>query len=91
MGTQQLMSVPYALYAANGPQGAQGPAGPTGPQGPAGAAGPTGISVSSVVTSGNNFIITFSDGSTQTTPIPSSGSTNSGSNSNTLIYTITGF
>jgi uncharacterized protein (TIGR02145 family) len=45
MGTQQLMSVPYALYAANGPQGAQGaqgPAGPTGPQGPAGAAGAAG-------------------------------------------------
>jgi hypothetical protein len=39
MGTQQLMSVPYALYAANGPQG---PAGPTGPQGPAGAAGAAG-------------------------------------------------
>ena len=100
MGTQQLMSVPYALYAANGPAGPQGPAGPTGPQGPAGAdgavgatgaTGPTGISVSSVVTSGNNFIITFSDGSTQTTPIPSSSATNSGSNSNTLIYTISGF
>lgn len=39
MGTQQLMSVPYALYAANGPQG---PAGPTGPQGPAGADGAAG-------------------------------------------------
>jgi hypothetical protein len=42
LGTQQLMSVPYALYAANGPQGAtgpQGPAGATGSQGPAGAGG----------------------------------------------------
>jgi hypothetical protein len=42
LGTQQLMSVPFALYAANGPVGPQGPAGPTGPQGPAGADGATG-------------------------------------------------
>ena len=49
--TSQLLSVPFALYAANGgggepgPQGPQGPAGATGPQGPAGtngAAGPQG-------------------------------------------------
>jgi hypothetical protein len=39
MGNQQLMSVPYALYAANsqpGPQGPAGPQGSVGPQGPAG-------------------------------------------------------
>lgn len=51
MGNQQLMSVPYALYAANsqsGPQGPQGPAGADGAQGPqgeqgtAGATGPQG-------------------------------------------------
>jgi hypothetical protein len=49
-GVQQLLSVPYALYAANagsgggtpGPQGPAGPAGPEGPQGPAGATGPAG-------------------------------------------------
>ncbi len=48
LGTQQLMSVPFALYAANGPAGPQGPAGadgadgatgPAGPQGPAGSGG----------------------------------------------------
>ncbi|MFL5765004.1 MAG: hypothetical protein ACJ77K_13755 [Bacteroidia bacterium] len=39
MGTQQLMSVPYALYAENS---AAGPAGPTGPTGAAGTAGATG-------------------------------------------------
>src|ERR1041384_7837534 len=39
MGTSQLLSVPYALYAANGPMG---PAGPTGAQGPQGATGPQG-------------------------------------------------
>jgi hypothetical protein len=46
--TSQLLSVPFALYAANGgsgepgPQGPQGPTGATGPQGPAGATGATG-------------------------------------------------
>jgi len=43
MGNQQLMSVPYALYAANSQQGPQGPAGepgPAGPQGPQGASAP---------------------------------------------------
>jgi len=39
MGTSQLISVPYALYAANS---AAGPQGPTGPQGIAGNAGATG-------------------------------------------------
>jgi hypothetical protein len=47
-GTSQLLSVPYALYAATagnntpgpqGPAGATGPAGPEGPQGPQGPAG----------------------------------------------------
>jgi hypothetical protein len=47
-GTSQLLSVPYALYAANsgsstpGPQGATGLQGPAGPQGPQGAIGPQG-------------------------------------------------
>ncbi len=39
MGTSQLMSVPYALYAKNSGNGQ----GPTGPQGATGAAGPAGI------------------------------------------------
>jgi hypothetical protein len=42
LGTQQLMSVPFALYAANGPAGPQGPAGPAGPAGAAGPQGPAG-------------------------------------------------
>ena len=52
-GTQQLLSVPYALYASSsgngegpqgpaGPQGEQGPAGPQGEQGPAGPQGEQG-------------------------------------------------
>jgi len=51
MGTSQLLSVPYALYAGNAAAGATGPTGPqglagsigaTGPQGDAGPAGPAG-------------------------------------------------
>lgn len=46
MGTSQLQSVPYALYAANapmGPTGATGATGPTGLTGPTGATGSTGL------------------------------------------------
>ncbi|MBK8490381.1 MAG: tail fiber domain-containing protein [Saprospirales bacterium] len=48
MGTQQLLSVPYALFAADGagspgPQGTQGPQGPQGPQGEQGPEGPQGL------------------------------------------------
>ena len=39
----ELMSVPYALYAANSPAGAKGDVGATGPQGPQGSKGDTGI------------------------------------------------
>src|SRR5690606_6626093 len=45
LGTTQLLSVPYALYANNGtpgPQGDTGPQGPAGPQGPQGDTGPQG-------------------------------------------------
>ncbi len=43
MGTPQLWSVPYALYATNSPVGPAGATGPTGPTGINGATGPTGI------------------------------------------------
>lgn len=45
VGTSELLSVPFALYSANGGTGAQGPVGPQGPQGiqgPTGATGPQG-------------------------------------------------
>jgi len=47
LGSTQLLSVPYAMYAATpagpaGPAGVAGPAGPVGPAGPAGPAGATG-------------------------------------------------
>ncbi len=41
-GTTQLLSVPYALYAANSGSSTPGPQGPAGPVGPAGADGATG-------------------------------------------------
>ncbi|MDN3587078.1 hypothetical protein QWY86_10390 [Pedobacter aquatilis] len=41
-GTAQLLSVPYALYSANGPTGAKGDTGATGAVGPQGAIGPAG-------------------------------------------------
>lgn len=42
MGSSQLISVPYALYAANSNSGPAGPTGPQGVTGGIGAAGPTG-------------------------------------------------
>lgn len=42
MGTSQLLSVPYALFAANSANGPPGNTGPTGLTGPAGATGPQG-------------------------------------------------
>lgn len=42
LGISQLLSVPYALYAAGGPMGPQGPMGPSGATGAAGAQGPAG-------------------------------------------------
>jgi len=42
LGTSQLLSVPYAMYAASGTPGPAGPSGPAGPAGPSGPAGPTG-------------------------------------------------
>lgn len=59
MGTSEMLSVPYALYADScgtaGPQGPAGPAGPAGPTGPAGAtgaAGTTGQSITEVYGTG---------------------------------------
>jgi hypothetical protein len=127
MGNQQLMSVPYALYAANsqpgpqglagadgaegamgqqGPPGAQGPVGPqgiqgaTGPTGLTGAQGPQGtpgtngadgVGIASVTTSGSNLVITLTNGQIQTVPFPTAPSSTTGSNANTLIYTVNGF
>jgi hypothetical protein len=42
VGSSQLLSVPYALFSANGTPGPQGPTGPTGPTGLTGSAGAIG-------------------------------------------------
>ena len=42
ISSNEILSVPYALFSANGPTGAQGPAGPAGPQGPIGLTGADG-------------------------------------------------
>ncbi len=43
MGTSQLLSVPYALYASNSAAGPTGPTGGNGPNGSTGQTGPTGL------------------------------------------------
>lgn len=57
-GTNQLLSVPYALYAAAGTQGPAGPQGPQGPQGPPGSGGNISCSTSS-----NSGYVVRGDGS----------------------------
>ncbi len=65
LGTQQLMSVPFAMYAAKGPNAVQ-----------------------SISSNNNQWVITFSDGSTQTFPIDNG---NSATNSQTFHYLSDGF
>src|ERR1043165_5525052 len=81
MGSSELVSVPYALYAETagtaagtgptgptGPAGAAGAAGAAGPTGPAGAAGATGPSVTSIVVNPNGTLtFTYTRGATITT------------------------
>lgn len=70
IGTQQLMSVPYALYAETAGtalNGTQGPEGPQGPQGEAGPAGTTGQYANTVFTTGQ---LTLTQTSTNYTLIP---------------------
>jgi hypothetical protein len=43
ISSNEILSVPYALFSANGPTGAQGPAGTQGPVGLTGAQGPIGL------------------------------------------------
>ena len=62
VGSSQLLSVPYALFSANGTPGPQGPIGPigltgaTGPQGPIGLTGATGPAATSVTGTGSNAL-----------------------------------
>jgi hypothetical protein len=74
---------------ATGPQGPTGLTGAAGQQGIPGVNGIDGVSISNISTSGNNLIITLSNGQAQTINLPSSFG--AGSNPNTLLYTINGF
>ena len=80
ISSNELLSVPYALFSANGPTGAQGPAGPQGIQGETGADGTPGAT-------GPQGPI----GLTGATGPAGTSVTGTGSNALTLIYTVIGF
>jgi hypothetical protein len=56
VGTNELMSVPYALFSANGTPGPQGPAGANGTN------GTNGVSVTNTTVIGDSLFITLSNG-----------------------------
>lgn len=101
MGTTQLLSVPYALYAGNsatGPTGPQGLPGTTGATGPAGVAGlqgntgPTGSTGPAGATGMAGLTgATGPSGATGATGPAINTGTGNGSNAATLIYTTRGF
>jgi len=67
-GTSELLSVPYALYSANGTPGPVGPQGPAGVNGVDGINGVDGVGIASTVDNGDGtFTLTYSDGTTFTT------------------------
>ena len=96
VNTAELLSVPYALYSLNsgggppGPAGPQGPSGPSGLQGVQGAPGNDGVGILSITNTGNNMVITLSNGNTYSVPIPNSSSQQL-NHVKTLIYTTDGF
>jgi hypothetical protein len=89
ISSNELLSVPYALFSANGPTGAQGPAGPQGPIGLTGATGPQG----SIGLTGANGATGPQGpiGLTGATGPAGTSVTGTGSNALTLIYTVIGF
>jgi uncharacterized protein (TIGR02145 family) len=73
MGNQQLMSVPYALYAANGPAGPQGAAGADGQPGLDGINGRDGVSIHNAYIENGQLFLMLTDNT-----IISAGSVNNG-------------
>ncbi|MBI5219967.1 MAG: tail fiber domain-containing protein [Bacteroidia bacterium] len=61
MGVTQLLSVPYALYAASGNQGPQGPQGSAGSDG---INGQDGVGITSTLVQNDSLYITLSNGTT---------------------------
>ena len=89
-GTSELLSVPYALFSANGTPGPTGPPGPTGSQGPIGATGPTGpIGLTGAIgPTGPQGPIGLT-GSTGPQGVAGSNGTNGSNGFNTLVKTTT--
>ena len=83
VGSSQLLSVPYALFSANGTPGPQGPQGPIGLTGATGSQGPIGLTGAT----GPQGTI----GLTGATGPAATSVTGTGSNALTLIYTVIGF
>ncbi len=77
MGTSQLLSVPYALYAANSAEGPQGPTGNQGQQGPVGVTGPTGAGIAGSTGLTGNAGVTGVTGPQGSTGITGAGVTGS--------------
>ena len=86
VGSSQLLSVPYALFSANGTPGPQGPQGPIGPIGLTGATGSQGPIGLTGATGPQGPI-----GLTGATGPAATSVTGTGSNALTLIYTVIGF
>ncbi|MBI5218755.1 MAG: tail fiber domain-containing protein [Bacteroidia bacterium] len=64
MGVTQLLSVPYALFAAGGNQGTAGPQGLQGPAGNDGLNGQDGVSITATLVQNDSLFITLSNGQT---------------------------
>ncbi len=64
IGTAQLLSVPYALYASSGGGGTPGPTGPAGPAGPQGPIGPQGPAGSGLTNGTQNHVVKFTGATT---------------------------
>jgi len=88
--TNQLLSVPYSLYSLNSGNSVPGPVGPQGPQGIQGVPGNDGVGILNITNNSNQLLITLTNGSVYSVPIPNS-STQQLDQVRTLIYTTDGF
>lgn len=94
LGETQLLSVPYALFAANSAAGAPGPMGPAGPAGPAGPTGPAGPAGSGSLSGTTNRVVKFTStsagGNSQITDDGTTVSINTSSPSSAVKLQVTG-
>lgn len=94
LGETQLLSVPYALFAANSAAGAPGPMGPAGPAGPTGPTGPMGPAGSGSLSGTTNRVVKFTSssagGNSQITDDGTTVSINTSSPSSSVRLQVTG-